>query len=223
MVKILKRRCRFVVLVHAGETCIFLFWQSHGRFAGVKIEAPVELRVSNNASCAQSSRLYQKSRHRYNVLVQLFLSDPHPLSLCSFGWMLQPAQESYAVAAFFYCWNRIYVRPALIFCQSHEEFGCCFWFHMAHCCIMPVLIRQKIALRCSVWCATLRWGCSCVCQCRRRRAHREQWKKNRATIYAEWQGICHCLMCEAHAIYIEAYGARIMKSLTVTQSYISIV
>jgi len=97
--KILKRR---TFVDACGERDVhFLFWQSHGRFARGGGGARVwRSRRQCGAGClitplAQSSRLYQKSRHRYNVLVQLFLSDPHPLH----SEDAAAAQESYAVAA----------------------------------------------------------------------------------------------------------------------------
>lgn len=106
----------------------FLFWQSHGRFA-----RGCEDWGASGAGCLitplHASRLYQKSRHRYNVLVQLFLSDPHPLAGCcsTHSWKL--------CSRCFFIVEIGSTYAALIFCQSHEEFGCCFWFHMAHCTI----------------------------------------------------------------------------------------
>jgi hypothetical protein len=57
------------------------------------------------------------------------------------------------------------VRPALIFCQSHEEFGCCFWFHMAHCTIHASSANKaenSSALLCLMCHAALRMLLVCV-------------------------------------------------------------
>jgi hypothetical protein len=188
----------------AGETCIFYFDSPTVGSRVWRLRRQSSW-VSNNASCAQSSRLYQKSRHRYNVLVQLFLSDPHPHSWDAAA--AQPAQESYAVAAFFYCWNRIYVRPALIFCQSHEEFGCCFWFHMAHCTIHASSANKaenSSALLCLMCHAALRMLLVCVSMPPPPPRASRTVEKIQSDDLRWMTGICHCLLCAADAIYLSA-------------------